>query len=367
MNTEKPNFSGIISLTKGGDGLGEATLQKMHLAMPNMQITHFDSQTIKASGGIKPFLADNFQSAQHWIFIGAVGIMIRAMAPLLRDKFTDPAVLAMDEAGQYVISLLSGHAGGANELAKAVAALTGANAVITTATDVLGVASLDLVLQKLKVRLKDYRTLILKANTALTRSQHIGIWVDQDYLNLMGLTQADWQPQVPGLISYQDGASLKDADLGLKIYVGVNPLIVKTFQNSDVEVVIPRPFVLGTGAKKQLPTDQYIEVLSQWLDEMGICMEAIDCAVSITLKSSEVCILETAQRYGWQCQFYDVVALMPYEDAFESSSWVKSTTGIGSVSGPAVLKAIGGNREGLLGKTFKGNGCTFTLGRISHD
>lgn len=367
MNTEKPKFSGIISLTKGGDLLGASIYEKLSHAMPSLRMKHFDSQEVKTYGGMKQLLEAEFHNGRHWLFIGAVGIMIRAMAPLLKDKFSDPAVLAMDEAGQFVISLLSGHAGGANELAKTVSAITGARAVITTATDVLGVASLDLVLQKLHVRLKDYRDLILSANTALTRGETIGILVDKDYLELLGEPSYDWQPQVPGLMVYQDGASLLDADLGLKIYVGVNPLMINTFKYSGVEVVIPRPFVLGTGAKKQLPTEQYIEVLAKWLGEKGICLEAIKLVASIELKSSEACILEAASQFGWETQFYDVVELMPFEDDFEPSEWVKATTGIASVSGPALLRALNGNREGLIGQSYKGSGCTFTLGRIKHD
>lgn len=166
---------------------------------------------------------------------------------------------------------------------------------------------------------------------------------------------------------FQDGASLLDADLGLKIYVGVNPITIKTLSDTGVEVVIPRAFFLGTGAKKQLPTEQYIVVLRQWLEEQGICPEAIQGVASIDLKSSEACILETANAFGWETRFYSAVELMPYEDDFEPSAWVKETTGVASVSGPAVLKALSGKREGLMHQQYKGSGCTFTLGRIYHD
>ena len=90
---------------------------------------------------------DGYDSVRTWagalIFVGACGIAVRAIAPYVRDKFTDPAVVCVDEAGRYAVPLLSGHVGGANELARRVAALTGGAAAIGTATDVNGLLAID--------------------------------------------------------------------------------------------------------------------------------------------------------------------------------------------------------------------------------
>lgn len=93
--------------------------------------------------GLKDWCAACFAKAELIIFIGACGIAVRTIAPLLKSKTEDPAVLVLDEAGQYVISLLSGHIGGANAYAQKIAGLTGATPVITTASDVRGKIAVD--------------------------------------------------------------------------------------------------------------------------------------------------------------------------------------------------------------------------------
>ena len=94
-------------------------------------------------GTLADWTGKNFPEADALIFVGACGIAVRAVAPWVKDKFQDPAVVAADEGGQFVISLLSGHAGGANRLTRELAAALGAVPVITTATDVNGRFAVD--------------------------------------------------------------------------------------------------------------------------------------------------------------------------------------------------------------------------------
>lgn len=98
-----------------------------------------------------------FADADALLFIGACGIAVRAIAPLCRNKAADPAVLVMDEMGRHVIPILSGHIGGANDLALLLAERTGAEPVLTTATDVRGVPAIDSWAMKTTARLKTRR------------------------------------------------------------------------------------------------------------------------------------------------------------------------------------------------------------------
>ena len=104
----------------------------------------------KALGGetasgvtLSAWTADNFPVRRALVYVGAAGIAVRAIAPYLQSKATDPAVIAVDERGLFVVPLASGHLGGANDLARQIASLTGGTAVITTATDINGVFAVD--------------------------------------------------------------------------------------------------------------------------------------------------------------------------------------------------------------------------------
>ena len=94
------------------------------------------------------FVAEHFHHYDALIFIGAMGICVRAIAPCVKNKYTDPAVVCVDSTGRYAISVLSGHIGGANDLAKQVANILGAEPVVTTQSDLTGMWALDTFAQR---------------------------------------------------------------------------------------------------------------------------------------------------------------------------------------------------------------------------
>ncbi|MGB5233382.1 MAG: cobalamin biosynthesis protein [Desulfoprunum sp.] len=105
-------------------------------------------------------LRQAFVSSDALVCIMAAGIVVRALGPICRDKWTDPCVIVIDERGEYVVSLLSGHHGGGNELARRIAAITGGKAVITTASDVLGRTAVDLWAERNGFQIRSERKLL---------------------------------------------------------------------------------------------------------------------------------------------------------------------------------------------------------------
>ena len=126
----------LIAFTQRGNSLAQ------HLAE---SLSDHGHQAACTRDGLKAeeWAARAFSRSDGLIFVGATGIAVRSIAPHLRHKSTDPAVVVVDEGGQFVIPILSGHLGGANDLAREMAALIGAVPIITTATDVNGVFAVD--------------------------------------------------------------------------------------------------------------------------------------------------------------------------------------------------------------------------------
>lgn len=125
----------ILSFTERGKLLAE----KLSAALNKNHTTEvFDRRT-----DAKAYLSEHFAEKDVFIFICAAGIAVRLIAPLIRGKDVDPAVVVMDEFGRYAIPILSGHLGGANEAAAEIAELTGAQVILTTATDINGKFAVD--------------------------------------------------------------------------------------------------------------------------------------------------------------------------------------------------------------------------------
>lgn len=380
MNTETQKHNGVsgtlsrglvLSLTPAGDALG----QTLMAALPTGW-SHVDKAAIQQAGGIFQVVASRFNEQDALVFIGAAGIAVRAIAPHLTDKFHDPAVLVMDEKGQHVISLLSGHVGGANQLAKTLAGVLGGTAVITTATDVNDRAGLDLVLKALGCPLAANRNLCLEASRQIIGGETIGLFIDPAFL-----AEDQWQAMLSalclrGLRFYgpsEWAAFQQDTDLGLRVYIGFDQARIetlKTCMDSGVVqacgIVVPKVFALGTGAKKGQPVEQYQQVLADFLKANRIVPEAISCLASVDLKAEEACMLETAKHYGWETCFYSAERLKAYDGQFDCSEIVYKTLGLRAVSGPAAMCAARLEKaEDLYGTTVKTKGCTFSLGRIN--
>ena len=131
----------VIAFTKKGTILAEKICQKLEKAMCfSMKVAQDDIEIVTS---LDNWTQRAFEEADGIVFVGACGIAVRAIAPYLKNKYQDPAVVVADEKGQYCISVLSGHIGNGNVLAKKVANITNGTPVITTATDVNGVFAVD--------------------------------------------------------------------------------------------------------------------------------------------------------------------------------------------------------------------------------
>ncbi len=180
MNTVKPESIALFCLTPGGVRLAKRLAAMLPLTCYTSEALQ-EEGFIPFNGGFASAARETFSSFSALIFIGATGIAVRVLAPLVNDKLSDPAVVVIDERARHVISLLSGHAGGANALTRYLAGMLDADPVITTATDVNELAALDTLAFQLNARMTDFRAAVKTVNQMLVSGKRVGLWCDGEF------------------------------------------------------------------------------------------------------------------------------------------------------------------------------------------
>ena len=237
-----------------------------------------------------------------FLFIGACGIAVRYIAPWVRDKFTDSPVLVMDEAGRHVIPLLSGHIGGAAELADEIAAMTGGIPVQTTATDVRGCFAVDVFAEKNGLVLTD-RTAAKKISAAVLEGEKIGFCVYPLYTGS--------RKKIPEeLVWCESPEELKDFAYEIVVW---NPAAADPAAGADVPDVLPTDLpcfpghtrllllpgkvTVGIGCRRGASLENVEEGIEEILAESGLDLCCIEKAASIDLKKNEPALLEFSEKH----------------------------------------------------------------------
>src|SRR5512136_734465 len=163
------NGIAIVAITKRGVEtalrIKEALTEKDFLSIVYAPGKYVQTGVIPLDKRFDEFVKDHYQTVDAIVGVMATGIIIRTVAPLLQDKMTDPAVIGVDASGRFVISLLSGHYGGANELTKLIADGIGATPVVTTASDVMGKQSVDELARILHLKIENPHSLVAVNST----------------------------------------------------------------------------------------------------------------------------------------------------------------------------------------------------------
>lgn len=248
-------------------------------------------------------VADNVSRYPRQVFVAAVGIVVRAFAPHIRSKDRDPAVVALDTEGRFVVSLLSGHLGGANDLARQAARITGGEAVITTATDTAGLRSWDeLALQK-KLALDDPGA-VKTLNMALLRGEPVAVWDPEDRLGLAGVQG----PAFPIVRVLSEDAVPTD-----------RPAVRVTWRaaagtTSDTCLVLhPRCLVAGVGCNRGTDAREILELVQTTFAQHGLALKSLACLTTLEAKQDEAGILEAGQELGVPVIFYPSEAVRDVE------------------------------------------------------
>ncbi len=318
---------GILAITDGGRKLAADLATKM----PEVQL-------LPQEGGVAQALAQHWREMDGFVCIMATGIVVRAIAPLLQDKKSDPCVVVVDEKGHHAVSLLSGHLGGGNDLARQVAAMLGGEAVITTASDTLGLAPLDL-------------------------------WArDQDLVceSKEGLTQASARLVNNGILKIFSEVAVASLPQGLVQVVGPKQAdIVVSPRLGDYGVAVvfrPRNLVLGVGCNRGVPVVELRQACEELFVEQGLSQLSLRNLASIDLKQDEDGLLAFAAEQGWRIDFFSKDELNRVENVTVSEAALRNVGAIG-VAEPAALLSAQSN-DLLVGKR-KWHNVTMAVARVN--
>ena len=314
----------ILSLTEQGRVLSRRIAGILPDARRYCFHRHTDSDAIPFSD-LAALTAQLFPQCRALIFLAACGITVRMIAPHLRSKQTDPAVLVVDGSGRFVIPLLSGHIGGANALAVRLADALGAQAVLTTGTDVGGVFSPDCFAKANQLLLTDFTAAKELAAAALA-GETIGIVSELPYCHL------------PPSLS-------PDASCRTGLFIG-------TEEASPFPVtlrLVPRNLVLGIGCKRGAPEETIAAAVASACRTAHLSAGRI-CAVStIDWKADEPGLLAFCKKREIPLFSYSAQALMQVQGTFTSSAFVQQITGADNICERSAVLHSGGNL--LLPKT----------------
>lgn len=337
--------------------------------------------------GVQQWTAQNFHTADALIFVGAAGIAVRAISPHVQDKTTDPAVVVIDERALHVIPLLSGHLGGANDLARRIAVLTGSDCVITTATDVNGVFAVDEWSKQQNCRLLEKEKIMHISGTLLAGRQVsvysrwpiAGTVPEGIHLMPVGIdpyvTDADggsdgqdfWDENVEtGEFDTSDGSG--DGHYGedfdgddYEEEIDTNDIDVSL----DIEVVgrhplhlVPQICVLGIGCRRGASEEAIEERLFDVLEMTCVHPAAICAVATIDLKKDEPGLTSFCETHGWPLLTYSAEELQQVKGTFTPSAFVSSITGVDNVCERSAVLASGG---ALMQKKISGGGVTIAM------
>ncbi|MBB5325688.1 cobalt-precorrin 5A hydrolase [Anoxybacillus tepidamans] len=311
-------------------------------------------------GNVRLLLPSLFATYRGLILIISLGAVVRMIAPLLKDKKTDPAVVVIDDKGEHVISVLSGHLGGANELTRQVAHLLQAHPVITTASDVQKTIAVDLFGRSFGwVWESDEK--LTPVSAAVVNEQHVAIVQESGERNWWNYNTP--LPENIRLYSSIAAALAAKPDAAL--------VVTHRLLSKDEEAILqngvlyrPKVIVLGIGCNRGTSAEEIETVIIETLEELQFSLKSVKAVCTIDLKKDEEGLLEVARKYGWEFVYYTPEELNRIEIE-QPSETVFRYTGAYGVSEPAA-KLYSGAKQLALVKKKSGN-VTISVALFKHE
>nr|WP_245751109.1 cobalamin biosynthesis protein [Desulfomicrobium apsheronum] len=279
----------------------------------------------------------NFPLYHAHVFVAATGIVVRSIAPLLQSKTTDPAVVVCDQNGEHVVSLLSGHLGGANDLARRIAAHVAGRPVITTATDTAGKPAIDTLAQARDCAIADPSRLA-GLNSLLAEGGRVTVHDPENRLGLSG------------------NEDLKDS---FELVEEAQAQVLVSWKNAKASglVLHPRCLCAGIGCRRGVSREEILGALNHVMTLHGLALDSLAALASVELKADEEGLLEAAQELGLPLEFFEA-SILDETEVPNPSERVREKIGVGSVCEAAAIQAALKSSPAarlIVPKTISGN------------
>ena len=286
----------VLAITKNGVKLG----RRIKDAFPDWQVLA-PSKLSDGSGRIQWYseqtsekISSLFQNSSALVCIFSLGAVIRLVAPHMRDKKTDPAVIVIDDKANFVISALSGHLGGANELANLLASKLGSIPVVTTAADVNQTISVDLVGRNLGWKIDDDST-VTRVSAHMVNGEAIGVYQDAG--------SPDWCAKLPGNVTTYDTLDgMRDSQS--KAFLIISDRIIP-WDRPDSVVYRPPSLVVGVGLHRDTSKDTILRGIASCLKEFGLSPKSVSELASIRKPQDVQGLTEAADQLAVPVRYID--------------------------------------------------------------
>lgn len=325
------------------NAVGKATAEKIQNELKEFKLTPLHS-----------FNQSVFEQSEALIFVGALGVCVRMIAPFIKDKHTDPAVVCVDSVGRNVISVISGHVGGANALCREVAHTLGVNPVITTQSDNTGYWALDTIAGQYGWICEAGHEEMNHAIATLVNGNKVGLLLDVRDNGIDEMEQSI--PHNVKLI--KDISEAEDC----RLVIAVTPYIYHT--DKPILYYRPRILNLGVGCRRDCNPEGVTDYISKRLIENGIAPSAIKSVSTIDIKKDEAVVARLSEWNNVKlCNIYAADELKDIEVPNPSEK-VREVTGVAGVAESCAIKASDGGRlilEKQKGKLSEGADFTFAV------
>lgn len=325
----------IISFTNEGETLGnkvQSLIGGKHIIKSKSDID------------IRQLIGNKWRELNSIIFISSTGIAVRFIKDYIVSKDVDPAIVVIDDMGKNVISLLSGHLGGANEITEFLGEKLNANPVITTATDNRGIESVDIYSRKHNLEIENIQDIKL-ISMKMLQGEKIGFYSDINlptigYENIVKLESLEKLEEIQGLIIITN-KKIKDISI---------PNIV----------LRPKNLVVGIGCRKGMEGKKITDAIKSELEKLELSHLSLYKFGTVEAKKDEAGIFESGKNFNCEVKIFTNEEIKKVENLFEKSQFVKDTIGVYSVSEPSCY-LLGGK---IMRGKQKYNGITVSIGEI---